>query len=117
MDTGRLYRITIASKEVDETDLGRETLTSGDGLVLDGQTLYVVRQADNEVAVVKLAEDFSSGAVTSRIQAESLAAPATAVKVGDRLLVVNTQFNTLEGDQGPVLPFTVSNIAIDASSG
>lgn len=113
MDTGRLYRIDIASQEVDEIDLGGETLTSGDGLVLDGQTLYVVRQADNEVAVVELTEDFASGTVTSRIQAESLTAPATAVKIGNRLLVVNTQFNTLEGDQGPVLPFTVSNIAVD----
>lgn len=96
-----------------EVDTGGETLTNGDGLVLDGQTLYVVRQQpDNEVAVVELAEDFSSGTVTSRIQDESLAAPATAIKVDDRLLVVNTQFNAMESEEGPVLPFTVSSIPL-----
>lgn len=113
MNTGRLYRIEVASKEVSEVDLGGEMLTNGDGLVLDGQTLYVViQQPDNEVAVVELADDFASGTVTSRIQDESLAAPATAIKVGDRLLVVNTQFDTMESEAGPVLPFTVSSIAL-----
>jgi len=113
MNTGRLYRIEIASKEVSEVDLGGEMLTNGDGLVLDGQTLYVViQQPDNEVAVVELADDFASGTVTSRMQDESLAAPATAIKVGDSLLIVNTQFDTMESEEGPVLPFTVSSIPL-----
>ncbi len=113
MNTGRLYRIEVASKEVSEVNLGGETLANGDGLVLDGQTLYVVlQQPDNEIAVVELADDFASGTVASRIQDESLAAPATAIKVGNRLLVVNTQFDTMESEQGPVLPFTVSSIPL-----
>lgn len=113
MNTGRLYRIDVASKEVSEVDLGGETLANGDGLVLDGQTLYVIlQQPDNAVAVVELAADLASGTVTSQIQDESLAAPATAIKVGDRLLVVNTQFDTMESEEGPELPFTVSTIPL-----
>ena len=113
MNTGQLYRIEVASKEVSEVDLGGETLARGDGLVLDGQTLYVVlQQPDNEIVVVELADDFTSGTVTSRIQDESLAAPATAIKVEDSLLVANTQFDTLESEEGPVLPFTVSSIPL-----
>lgn len=113
MNTGQLYRIEAASKEVTEVNLGGETLANGDGLVLDGQTLYVVlQQPDNEIVVVELADDFASGTVTSRIQDESLAAPATAIKVDDRLLVVNTQFNAMESEEGPALPFTVSSIPL-----
>lgn len=113
MNTGQLYRIEVASKEVTEVDLGGETLANGDGLVLDGQTLYVVlQQPDNEVVVVEMADDFASGTVTSRIQDESLAAPATAIKVDDRLLVVNTQFNAMQSEEGPELPFTVTSIPL-----
>jgi sugar lactone lactonase YvrE len=113
MNTGQLFRIEIASKEVTEVDLGGETLANSDGLVLDGQTLYVVlQQPDNEVVVIGMADDFASGTVTSRIQDESLAAPATAIKVDDRLLVVNTQFNAMESEEGPELPFTISSIPL-----
>ncbi len=113
MNTGQLYRIEVASKEVSEVDLGDETLANGDGLVLDGQTLYVVlQQPDNEIVVVEMAEDFASGTVTSRIQDQSLAAPATAIKVDNRLLVVNTQFDAMQSDEGPSLPFTVTSIPL-----
>ena len=114
MDTGQLYRIDIASKEVSEVDLGGETLTGGDGLVLDGQTLYAVLQPNNEVAVVELSEDFSSGTVTSRFGDPSFRLPATAAKVDDRLLIVNTQFGAMQSEDGPELPFTVSSIPISA---
>lgn len=111
MNTGQLYRVDIESKEVSEVDLGGETLAGGDGLVLDGRTLYTVIQTGNQIVVLELTEDFSSGTVTSRIEDESLAYPATAVKVGDRLLVVNAQFDKMEGE--PVLPFTVSSIPVE----
>jgi sugar lactone lactonase YvrE len=111
MNTGQLYRIDIESQEVREVDLGGETLAGGDGLVLDGRTLYTVIQTGNQIVVLELAEDFSSGTVTSRIEDESLAYPATAVKVGDRLLVVNAQFDKMEAQ--PVLPFTVSSIPVE----
>lgn len=114
MNTGRLYRVDVANKEVSEVDLGGETLAGGDGLVLDGQTLYAVLQTSNEVVSVDLSEDFSSGTLTSRVQDESLAYPATATKVKDRLLVVNAQFDRMESEEGPSLPFTVSSIPISA---
>ena len=112
LNTGQLYRIDTESKEVIEIEVAGGELTNGDGLVLDGQTLYVVRNSDNEVAVVELAEDFSSGTVTSSIQDESFAFPTTAAKVDNRLLVVNSQFDTMQSDQGPELPFTVSSVEI-----
>ena len=42
-NTGNLYRIDTQTKQVTLVDLGDETLTNGDGLVLTGHTLYVIR--------------------------------------------------------------------------
>ncbi len=111
MNTGELYRIEIESKEVTQIDLGGETVTNGDGLVLDGQTLYVVRIADNEVDIVELSEDFTSGTVEARFSDPAFIWPATAAKADDQLLVVNTQFNRQE--QGnPDLPFSILSVPI-----
>lgn len=114
MNTGQLFRIDVASKEVSEVDLGGETLAGGDGLVLDGQRLYAIIQTNDEIVSVDMSDDFSSGTVISRTQDESLAYPATAALVDDRLLVVNAQFDAMESDEGPSLPFTVSSIPLSA---
>lgn len=115
MDAGNLYRIEVASKEVSQIDLGGETLSGADGLVLDGQTLYAVLQPTNEVVVMTLAEDFASGVVETRMSDPSFHAPATAALVDDHLLVVNTQFDRMQGE--PELPFTVSSVPLSTLSG
>jgi hypothetical protein len=38
-NTGNLFRIDIESREAIHIDLGGETLTGGDGILLDGQIL------------------------------------------------------------------------------
>jgi hypothetical protein len=42
--------------------------------------------------------------------------PATAAKVGDRLLVVNTQFNK-RNTKDPVLPFSIVGVPVSMLSG
>ena len=111
MGDGLLFRIDIASKTVSAIDTAGEDLTGADGLVLDGRTLYVVRQTAVEIATVQLSDDLSSGTVTSRFTDPALAWPATAVEVGDRLLVVNTQFNTRQDDTTS-RPFTILSIPL-----
>ena len=103
--TGALYRIDVASREVSAIDVA-QALPGGDGLILDGQTLYVVQNGADRVAVVELAADVGSGEVTGFIDDERLSSSATAALVGDRLLVVNAQFAAMQGT--PTLPFTVS---------
>ena len=58
-NTGELFRIRTDTTDVPEEesvvaliDIGGETLTNGDGLVLDEQTLYVVRNQNGEVVPV-----------------------------------------------------------------
>lgn len=111
-NTGKLFRIDTQSKEVMEIDLGGETLENGDGILLDGQTLYVVRNQQALIVPVELSEDFTSGEVGEGFTDPSLAYPTTIAKYDNRLLVVNSQFDRRRSGEDPELPFTVSEIEI-----
>lgn len=106
-NTGKLFRVEIATKTVTEIDLGGEIVSSGDGLVLRGRTLYVVRNALGQIDEVRLSGDLLSGTVVGSTTDSSFAFPTTAAFARGRLLVVNAQFNA-RGN--PDLPFTVSSI-------
>jgi Cu-Zn family superoxide dismutase len=116
MGKGLLYRIDVKTKAVTPIDTGGADLTGADGLVLDGRTLYVVRQTAVEIATVRLTEDLTKGTVVGRFKDPSLAWPATAVKVGDRLLVVNTQFN-VRNDKKETVPFTIAAVPLSRLAG
>ncbi|MFO7168993.1 MAG: hypothetical protein DIU80_013310 [Chloroflexota bacterium] len=111
-NTGKLFRIDTGSKAVTEIDLGGEALTNGDGLLLDGNTAYVVRNQQGLIVKIQLAEDFASGSVVSSTTDPLLAYPTTAAKAGDRLLVVNSQFDKRGEGLQPELPFTVASIPL-----
>lgn len=113
MDKGLLFRIDVATKTINPIEVPGEDLTNGDGLYLDGSMLYLVRQAEAEIVTLQLAPDLASGRVVSRFRDPAILWPATAVKVGDELLVVSSQFNKrATGD--PVTPFTVAAIPLSA---
>lgn len=107
-DTGRLYRIDTRTREVIEVNLDGTRLTAGDGLWLEGTTLYVVRETPASVVTIELSVDFTSGEPTATLTHPSFSLPTTLAKVDDRLLVVNSQ---LDGTP-PELPFTVSSIPL-----
>jgi hypothetical protein len=109
-NTGELFRIDTGSKEVVEIDLGGETLTNGDGLLLDGGTAYVLRNQQELVVPVELSGDYTSGEAGEGFTDPSFAYPTTMAKHRGRLLVVNSQFDRQGGE--PELPFTVSDVEI-----
>lgn len=111
MSSGTLYRIDVANRDVVQVDLGGATVDGGDGLVLDGTTLYVVQNGPDQVTVVELEDDLASGAVAGVLADERLTDAATAAKVGDALLVTNAQFSAMQGE--PELPFTLSVVPIE----
>lgn len=112
-NTGRLFRIDIASKEVTQIDLGGETLPNGDGILLSKRrTLYVVRNQQELIVKVQLSGDFSRGTVVSSTTDPSFAFPTTIAQARDRLLVVNSQFDKRGSGLTPELPFTVSSVPI-----
>jgi sugar lactone lactonase YvrE len=109
-NTGELFRIDSESKKVVEIDLGGKTLTNGDGLLLDGHTVYVVRNEQALIVPVKLSGAYISGEVGEPFTDPSFAFPTTIAKTDGRLLVVNSQFDKQEGEAE--LPFTVSSIEV-----
>jgi sugar lactone lactonase YvrE len=86
-------------------------LTNGDGMALRGRTLYVVRNANARVVKVRLSKSARSAKVIGSFTDPTLAYPTTAAIAGDRLLVVNSQFDK----RGPGLtpgPFTLSSVPL-----
>ena len=111
-NTGKLYRIAMATKEIEVVNLGSQLVTNGDGILLDGHTLYVVRNQNGLIVKIQLADDYASGRVISNTSNPLLAYPTTAAKANDRLLVVNSQFNKRGPNLTPILPFTITSIPL-----
>jgi DNA-binding beta-propeller fold protein YncE len=111
-NTGKLFRITVANKAVSEINLGGGTVTNGDGILLVGQTLYVVRNSATLIVPVTMSADYSSGTLGTPFTDASLRYPTTIAQNGERLLVVNSQFDKRAPDKTPELPFTVSSVAL-----
>jgi sugar lactone lactonase YvrE len=84
---------------VDATGVTREIVldqpvVNGDGILLDGKTLYVVQNRNNMVAVVRLAHHLTSGTVTTHITDPDFDVPTTIDDFGHRLYAVNARFTT-----------------------
>ena len=65
---------------------------NGDGILLDGRTLYVVQNRDNKVAVVRLSRRLRSGDVQMHITDPDFDVPTTIDDFGKRLYAVNARF-------------------------
>jgi Cu-Zn family superoxide dismutase len=111
-NTGRLFRITIATREVSEIDVGGATVPAGDGLVLRGRTLWVVQNALGRITEIRLDGKLTRGSVVGTTSDPSFAFPTTADIVRGRMLVVNSQFDKRAPGATPSLPFTVSSIHV-----
>jgi len=109
-NTGKLFRIEIASKAVAEINLGGATVTNGDGILLNGQTLYVSRNQQGLIVKLQLSDDLASGTIMSSSTDPLLAYPTTLAWADGRLLVVNSQFNKRGPGLQPDLPFTIASI-------
>jgi len=95
LTAGNLYAIDSATGEAEEIDLGADGLVSaGDGLLLHGRSLYVVRNQLNVVAVVELAPDLATGAVVDELTSSRFDVPTTIARFGASLYVVNARFGT-----------------------
>ena len=96
--TGVLYRVDTASGEASALEIeGAEQLfPNGDGLYLEGRTLYIIQNFDNKVAVIQLSEDLSEGEFIKNIPAEGeinpLDIPTSIIGFGNSLYAINTNF-------------------------
>jgi outer membrane protein assembly factor BamB len=93
--TGLLYRVDPLTGEALEIDLGGDSLPTGDGILLQGKTLYVLQNRLNQIAVVEFSDDdWSAGMVTGTITNPAFDVPTTLVGFGNALYAVNARFGT-----------------------
>jgi hypothetical protein len=109
-NSGKLYKINIANKNIAEISLNAP-VPSGDGLLLDENTLYVSRNATGLIFPVALTDNYGQGTVGNGF-GENLLFNTTLAKAGKYILVVNAQLNKRGTVAGPILPFTVSRVTI-----
>jgi len=91
--TGKLFTVDPRSGVTDEIAI-TQPVTNGDGLLLDGRTLYVVQNRDNKVAVVRLDRRLESGTVQMFLTDPDFDVPTTIDEFGKRLYAVNARFTT-----------------------
>ncbi len=89
---GRLYSIDPANGVARLISLGGESVPNGDGILLEGRTLYVVQNQLNLVAVIALGHGFASGRVVTRLSDPDFSVPTTIDDFGKRLYAVNARF-------------------------
>lgn len=78
-------------------DLGEQgPVPSGDGILLDGSTLWVVQNFRNQIAEIDLADGLASGEITDVRTSEHFRIPTTIAPVDGRLVVVNARFDIPE---------------------
>lgn len=93
-----LFRVDPASGEATNVDLGGYQLTAGDGLLVQGNTLYVVQNQLNQIAVFKINADGTSGELLRVLTSDDLDesvtfdVPTTVARFGNSLYLPNARF-------------------------
>ena len=91
---GILYKVDPTTGTAKQIDLGAGALPNGDGILLKGNTLYVVQNSLNQITVIQLNSDFSSGKIIDTITSPSFRIPTTIAGFGHVLYAVNARFDS-----------------------
>lgn len=75
---GKLFRIDPDTGDTDEIEIAGGSLVNGDGILLRGRTLYVVRNFDNVITQVRLDADFEEGRIVRELRDEDFDVDAPA---------------------------------------
>lgn len=88
-----LYSVDPDTGIATSIDLGG-AVPNGDGILLQGKTLYVVQNRLNQIAVVELNSDLTEGTIVDTITHESFDIPTTIARFGSSLYAVNARFGS-----------------------
>lgn len=95
-----LYTVDPATGDAEQIDLNGGSVPNGDGILLEGKTLYVVQNQLNRIAVIDLNLNQNEGEIVDTIAHPAFRVPTTIARFGSRLYAVNARFGT------PVTPDT-----------
>jgi len=109
ISTGVLYLVDTESGEASPLEIeGAEPLfADGDGLYLNGRTLYIMQNFSDKIAVVQLSGDLSGGEFIKNIPGEGeinpLIVATTIIGFGNSLYAINTDiFERIFGNPAEV---------------
>jgi sugar lactone lactonase YvrE len=91
-NTGKLFTVNPRTGRTRVIDLGGELVTNGDGLLVRGRTLFVVRNQLNLIAVVKLSRSLTGGRVVAELTDPDFDVPTTLTFTAGHLYTVNARF-------------------------
>jgi hypothetical protein len=97
--SGKLFTINARTGESQEINLGGNTVKTGDGILLEGRTLYVLQNGNgnvspNQIAVVRLQKRLTSGKIVRTLTSTLFQTATTLARSGSKLLAVNAEFST-----------------------
>jgi sugar lactone lactonase YvrE len=95
---GALWRIDPRTGAATKLDIPVESLVNGDGLLLDGRTLYVVQNRLNRITVINLNKAGTAGTVVRTITDPGFDVPTTVASFGKRLYLPNARFGSADPD-------------------
>jgi sugar lactone lactonase YvrE len=93
--TGKLFRVNPSTGATVQINLGGATVPNGDGILLDKKNrLFVVQNQLNQIAVIDLNKDLTSGKIVSLIKDTRFAIPTTIDDYKKFLYAVNAKFGS-----------------------
>jgi hypothetical protein len=102
-NVGKLWRFDLRSGAVSPVDTGTADLVNADGLVGDGDLLWVVRNFSRVLSTLRLSQDGSTASLVSAVATDPARVFTTAKLAQGRLLLVDSKFD----EQVAVPPYQV----------
>jgi hypothetical protein len=98
--SGVLYLVDTETGVASAVDVqGEEQLfPDGDGLYMDGRTLYIMQNFSQKIAVVQLSEDLTQGTFVKNLVSDDFSIPTTITGYGDCVYAINSQFLTFTAE-------------------
>ena len=98
--TGVLYLVDTESGAATPVAVqGEEQLfANGDGLYMDGRTLYIMQNFVQKIAVVELSDDLTQGTFVKNLVSDDFAIPTTIIGYGNCIYAINTHYLELTAE-------------------
>ena len=93
-NTGLLFRVSARTGVTTRVDAGGFSFSNGDGLLRRGNTLYVMRNVNNQLVQATLSHDFTQARVVRTITDPNFDTPTTIAFFGPFIYAVNARLTT-----------------------
>ncbi|MFC1604599.1 YncE family protein [Planctomycetota bacterium] len=106
ISSGVLYLVDTATGAATPVNIqgSATSFVNGDGLYMDGRTLYICENFSNfplgRIAVVELSDDLTTGTFIKYIESDDFAIPTTIIGFGNCIYAVNTHYLELTAEGG-----------------